>query len=105
MEHARRAILFFLLASPLTPRQNPQPEVIHLPPPMPTGDLHGKSKEQIAAENKEAALKDVEELARASMELRDELKNTGQYVVPVDAIKKTKQIEKLARRIRGRLKD
>jgi len=33
------------------------------------------------------------------------LKNTGQYVVPVDAIKKTKQIEKLARRIRGRLKD
>ena len=77
MEHARRAILFFLLASPLTPRQNPQPEVIHLPPPMPTGDLHGKSKEQIAAEHREAALKYVEELARASMELRDELKKYG----------------------------
>jgi hypothetical protein len=96
--------LFFLFASLLTPRQNPPPEVIHLPPPMPTGDLHAKSKEQIAAENREAALKDAEELARTSQELRDELKNASQYVVPVDAIKKTKQIEKLARRIRGRLK-
>ncbi len=105
MEHTRRAILFFLLASPLTPGQNPQPEVVHLPPPMPTGDLHGKSKEQVAAENREPALKDVEELAQVSQELRDELRNTGQYVIPVDAIKKTKQIEKLARRIRGRLKD
>jgi hypothetical protein len=50
--------------------------------------LHAKSKEQIAAENREAALKDAEELARTSQELRDELKNASHYVVPVDEIKK-----------------
>jgi hypothetical protein len=33
------------------------------------------------------------------------LQRAGNYVVPVSSVKKTEEIEKLARRIRGRLKD
>src|SRR3954447_10836006 len=82
----------------------PEPPIIHLPPPLPTGDSHGKSKEEIAEENREEALRDADDLVRVSQELRDELKNAGSYVIPVSSVKKTKEIEKLARRIRGRLK-
>jgi hypothetical protein len=103
MDHTRRAALLSLMVSPL--RASPQgPDIIHLPPPMPTGGGHAKSKEQIAEENREAVLKDVEELVRTSVLLRDELKSAGEYVVPIASVKRTKEIEKLARRIRALLK-
>jgi hypothetical protein len=105
MNHARRAALLSLLASSLTANaQRPEPPIIHLPPPMPTGDSHAKSKGQIAEENREEALRYAEELVKASEQLRDELKKAGEYIVAVDFIKKTRQIEKLTRRIRALLK-
>ncbi|MFL6450541.1 MAG: hypothetical protein ACJ746_23105 [Bryobacteraceae bacterium] len=87
------------------PRQEP-----HSPP-----DLHkpdedtklpnGKSqKDAIAKQNHEASLKDASDLVQAAKTLEEELKNAGSYVVPVSSVKKTEEIEKLARRIRSRLK-
>jgi hypothetical protein len=105
MNCSRRASLFSLLTLPIaSAAQKPEPPIIHLPPPLPTGDSHGKSKEEIAEENREEAMRDADDLVRVSQELRDELKKAGSYVVSVPSVKKTKEIEKLARRIRGRLK-
>ena len=66
---------------------------------------NGKSqKDAIAKQNHEAALKDASDLVQAAKTLEEELKSAGSYVVPVSSVKKTEEIEKLARRIRGRLK-
>jgi Zn-dependent oligopeptidase len=108
MDHTRRAALLSLLASPLTAdaqapydrqlpvRRDPDEEA-RLP--------NGKSqKDAIAKQNHEEALKDAQSLVSTAQQLQDELKKAGSYVVPVESVEKTKEIEKLARRIRGRLK-
>jgi hypothetical protein len=65
---------------------------------------NGKSqKDAIAQSEHEKALKDAEELASLSNELRDDIKKIGNFVVPVSALKKTQEIEKLARRLRSHL--
>jgi len=65
---------------------------------------NGKSqKDAFAQSEHEKALKDAEELASLSNELRDDIKKIGNFVVPVSALKKTHEIEKLARRLRGHL--
>lgn len=67
---------------------------------------NGKSqKNAIAKSEHEQALKDTENLLAIARQLHDELKKAGDYVVPVSSVKKTEEIEKLARRIRSRLKD
>jgi hypothetical protein len=83
----------------LTPLPNPSnPEDRKLP--------NGKSQnDAIAKQNHEQALKDANDLIAVAEHLRDELQKAGNYVVPVSSVKKTEEIEKLARRIRGRLKD
>jgi len=60
-------------------------------------------KDAIAQSEREKALKDAEELASLSNELRDDIKKAGNFVVPVSALKKTHEIEKLARRLRSHL--
>ena len=66
---------------------------------------NGKSqKDAISKQAHEDALKDVESLIRLAEDLRDELKHSGEYVVAVSSLRKTEEIEKLARHIRGRLK-
>ena len=67
---------------------------------------NGKSQNNaIATQNHEQALKDTNELISVAEQLRQELQKAGKYVVPISSVKKTEEIEKLARRIRGRLKD
>src|SRR5215471_9836040 len=109
MDHTRRAALLSLVASSMSVKAQPPPDNPRLPiPPNPDEDTrlpNGKSqKNAIAKQNHEEALKDAEDLVQASETLRDEIKKAGSYVVPVSSVKKTEEIEKLARRIRGRLK-
>jgi hypothetical protein len=81
-------------------RPAPFPNVQEVDP----GNPNGKSqKDAIAQSEHEKALKDAEELAALSNELRDDIKKTGDFVVPVLALKKTHEIEKLARRLRSHL--
>jgi hypothetical protein len=64
----------------------------------------GKSqKDAIAQSEHEKALKDAEQLALLSNELRDEIKKIGDFVVPVATLKKAHEIEKLAHRLRSHL--
>jgi hypothetical protein len=66
---------------------------------------NGKSqKDAISKQAHEEALKDAESLIRLAEDLRDELKHSGEYVVAVSSLRKTEEIEKLARHIRGKLK-
>lgn len=67
-------------------------------------DSNGKSQKDAIAESEHAkALKDAEELASLSSELRDDIKKISNFVVPVSDLKKTHEIEKLARRVRSHL--
>ena len=110
MSRSRRATLLSLLAVPLAlPAQDPQQHPDRIPlPGNPDEDRklpNGKSqKDAIAKQSHQDALKDAEDLFALAGDLRDQLKKAGDYVVDVSSVKKTEEIEKLARRIRGRLK-
>ena len=98
----------------LHPQSSP-PKLENRPPPFPNvqdqdqdqadpRNPNGKSrKDAIAQSEHEKALKDAEELASLSNELRDDIKQIGNFVIPVSAIKKTHEIEKLVRRLRSHL--
>jgi hypothetical protein len=114
---SRRTVLLSSIASTLLcakgqDGQEQQPDR-HIPPlvnPNKRDDdrklPNGKSQnDAIAKQNHEQALKDANDLITIAGQLRDELQKAGNYVVPVSSVKKTEEIEKLARRIRGRLKD
>lgn len=112
MGHTRRTAVLSLIAPALLAgnSQDQQQQDRNLPlPPNPDEDRklpNGKSqKDAIAKEQHEQALKDTADLIAVAQQLRDELQKAGDYVVPVASVKKTEEIEKLARRIRGRLKD
>jgi hypothetical protein len=108
MDHTRRVALLSLLASPLgADTQEPDDRQLPIPrnPEEEARLPNGKSqKNAIAKQNHEEALKDAQDLISVAQQLHDEIKKAGSYVVPVESLKKTEEIEKLARRIRGRLK-
>jgi hypothetical protein len=113
MRSSRRVAVLNLVASAalLAQTQDPQENNPHtLPIPRdPSEDSrlpNGKSqKNAMAKQDHEQALKDANDLIAVAEELRDELKKSGDYVVSVSSVKKTEEIERLAKRIRGRLKD
>ena len=111
MGRTRRHALLTLLLSPALSAQEQFPADQQRPDPfpkLPEEDRklpNGKSqRDAIAKQNHEQSLKDANELIQAATSLRDELQKAGIYVVPLTSVKKTEEIEKLARRIRGRLK-
>lgn len=65
----------------------------------------GKSqRDELMRYEHRKAKEDSVELARLAGELRDELDNSDSNVLSLTTLKKTEEIEKLAKRIRGRLK-
>ncbi len=111
MGTTRRGALFAFAASALAaaPMQDQPPGPPPLPlPPNPNEDVklpNGKSqKDEIAKQQHQQALKDANNLITLAQQLRDELQKSGDYVVSLSSVKKTEEIERLARRIRGRLK-
>lgn len=65
----------------------------------------GKSqKEEILKSDYEKSLKDVAELAKLAEDLKSELEKNDSHVLSVSALKQLDTIEKLAKRIRSRLK-
>jgi hypothetical protein len=111
MGGSRRIALLNLLASVaiLSQAQDQQNDRTLPIPPNPNEDTklpNGKSqKDAIAKQEHEQALKDVNDLISVAQQLREELQKSGEHVVSVSSVKKTEEIERLARKIRGRLKD
>jgi len=109
---SRRRLLRTLAAlslslAPAAAQDDRQPPVL---PPLPDEDKdeprlpNGKSqKDAIAEAEHEKALKDAQSLVALANQLKDDLQKAGNFTVPISALKKTEEIEKLARRIRGRL--
>lgn len=114
MSRTRRHVLLSALASGVLAASNQdgqnQQQDRTLPiPPNPNEDPklpNGKSqKDAIAKQEHEQTLKDAEDLIAVAQQLKEELEKAGNFVVPVSSVKKTEEIERLARRIRGRLRD
>jgi len=112
MSPTRRASLLALFSSALSPAiQLPDQDNRRGVPDHPKDDdddarlPNGKSqKDAISKQSHEEALKDTATLIQLAEDLRDELKHNGEYVVAVSSLKKTEEIEKLARRIRAKLR-
>ncbi|MGA7415991.1 MAG: hypothetical protein WBW33_36300 [Bryobacteraceae bacterium] len=87
--------------------QNPQYPTPQLPN-LHDNDDHklpnGKSqKDALAKSEHDKALKEANDLLALAQQLKDEIQKAGDHVVPMSSVKKTEEIEKMARRIRGRL--
>lgn len=96
---ARPKWYWILLLPVLLPAQLPpdKEDPVRLP--------SGKTRnEEILKAEHAASLKDAAELVKLSEELKIDLEKNDRYVVSVGTIKKAEEIEKLAKRIRGRLK-
>jgi hypothetical protein len=110
MGRTRRAVLLSAAASALLAAQDQQPEAPGRDIPAPNSDHdqrlpNGKSQNnEIAKEQHQQALKEATDLVTVAQQLKDELQKAGDYVVPLASVKKTEEIERLAKRIRGRLK-
>ncbi|MEO8025837.1 MAG: hypothetical protein ABI823_05170 [Bryobacteraceae bacterium] len=66
---------------------------------------NGKSqRDEIAKADYKKNLEESRELVRLSESLRDEIEKNDRYIMSLTAIKKAEQIEKIAKRIRGRMR-
>ena len=80
------------------------------PPPAPGAPSETKlpngklQRDEIAKDDYKKNLADAAELARLAEDLKSDIEKGDAYVVSVKTMKKTEDIEKLARAIRGRLK-
>ena len=106
MSRARFLLLPALLLWPLTAQmpvapQEPQPVEEEKDAKLPNGR---SQKDEIAKAAYQSSLDDTKKLIAAAEELKAELEKNDRFVVSLAAIRKTEEIEKLARRIRARLK-
>lgn len=103
----RSWLLLFILFAALG--QSPQDPDSPLPPnPSETPDRklpNGKSQnEAILKEDYKKNVRDAEALVKLAGELRDQIDKNQAYVLSLDTLKKTDEIEKLVKDIRNRLR-
>jgi hypothetical protein len=73
-------------------------------PPEPRLPDGRSQKEQILKADHEKSLEDADELMQLSEELKIDLEKNDRHVLSVSTLKKLDEMEKLVRRIRGRMK-
>jgi hypothetical protein len=95
-----------LLAAAVILAQDVVPPPIFHPKDEPDHKLpNGKSQnEAILKADYEKSLKDAAELVSLSQALQKELQNNDSHVLSVESLKKAEEIEKIAKRVRGRLR-
>jgi len=82
---------------PLHPRPGEDPEDVRLP----NGKLQ---RDEILKADFQKSLEDARALSKLADELKVALEKNDRYVLSIGTLKKTEEIERLARRIRDRLK-
>jgi len=91
------ALSLALSGSPQTRRPGPTPdEDARLPDAK-------QQQEEILKENHEKDLKDAAQLIELAEQLKQELEKNDRHVLSISSLKKTEEIEKLAKRIHSRL--
>jgi hypothetical protein len=99
-----RILLPLCLALSL-PAQFPRPEQAPPPPPEETRLPNGKlQRDEILKADYEKSLQDSRDLAKLAGELKADLEKNDRYVLSLQTLKKTEEIEKLAKRIHDRMK-
>jgi len=105
----RNALVLWVL--PLTAvAQNRQPDGLPAPPPAGAdrADVtlpNGKSqRDEILKAEHEQNLKDAARLASLADELKEAMEKEDRFVLSLNTIKKAEEIEKLARKILGRMR-
>jgi hypothetical protein len=73
-------------------------------PNFPSASRPAVTRKMIKASHKELQ-KEVAELAEMSAALQDEITKSNEDELPLDALKKAEEIEKLAKKIQGRIKN
>jgi hypothetical protein len=71
------------------------------PPRLPNGK---SQQDAILKEDHEKDIADTRELVRIATELKDDVEKSDAHVLSVASLKKTDEIEKLAKRIRARMR-
>ena len=101
----RLCLVFALVLAIALPAQSPQP------PPHPPEETdpvrlpNGKlQSDEILKADYQKSLDDARELAKLADELKADLEKSDRNVLSLSMLKKTEDIEKLARRIHGRMK-
>jgi hypothetical protein len=107
-KNMRLRILLPVLLALALPAQPPQNPPIH---PRPGGDTedvrlpNGKlQRDEVLKADFQKSLNDARELAKLADELKTDLEKNDRFVLSIPTLKKTEDIERLAKRIRDRLK-
>lgn len=112
MDIGRRLFAIGIAAHWVTSAQVPDVEPIspeaRLPPQTTRAEKdrlpNGKSRSNAIAEDEyKHAMEEADQLVKMAQDLQKQLHEAGKYVVPMQAVKDTHEIERLARKIRGRL--
>lgn len=96
-----RLLGILTLGALLAVAQRPQPGEPEPDIRLPSGKMQ---KEEILKADHEKSLKEAAELVREAEDLKAELEKNDRYVLSVTSLKRLDTIEKLAKRIRSRLK-
>ena len=99
-----RILLALFLALAISAQPPPRPRPGDEPPEdarLPNGKLQ---RDEILKADFQKSLDDARELSKLAEELKTDLEKNDRYVLSIATLKKTEEIEKLAKRIRDRLK-
>ncbi len=97
------ALAVWTLAASSMPSQDrrPRDEETQSPTRLPSGKLQ---QDEILKAEHEKSVKDAAQLIELSESLKAELEKDDTHVLSISSLKKTEEIEKIAKRIRARLK-
>ena len=101
----RTRLLLALALALVSPAQPPLHQHPEEPPPedarLPNGKLQ---RDEILKADHQKSLEDARELSKLAQELKADLEKNDRYGLSIATLKKTEDIEKLAKRIHDRLK-
>ena len=96
-----RVLAILVLGTLLALAQRPHPPELDSDVRLPNGKMQ---KDEILKADHEKSLKDASDLVKAAEDFKAELEKNDRYVLSVTSLKQLDEIEKLAKRLRSRLK-
>jgi len=95
------AALSLAAQNPQNPTARPQPQEPEEEVRLPNGKLQ---RDEILKADFQKSLEDARQLSKLADELKTDLEKNDRYVLSIPTLKKTEEIERLAKRIHDRIK-
>ena len=100
------AVLGGAAGQPVWPqRRQPLPRIPRMESEEPVRPTHPSTNRKMLRASFEQLQKDVKQLFELSAALKEEISKANEDILPVSGIKKAEEIEKLAKKIQGRIKN